>query len=263
MGCVLLGLSAAGCGFTSEEWQAQVDKNARLDAALHSTEAKLTESQSQGDHARKRLDELTRMLDAAQLDPAHLREMVRQGISPEERDRAVAELRQRAQKLEQAKARFDALRLKLAEAAIPGALVGIRHDRVTIALPGDTVFEKGGEHLSKEGKEALSKVAAVLKSDPALATRDYEVVAHLDSKAGKKGSWREALDLSLARAREALLDLLEKEGLPTVRWSATGRGDVDPIASNDAEEGRAKNRRLEIVMLPSSDELLDLKPLAQ
>ncbi len=263
-GCVLLGALAAGCGYTSEEWQVQVDKSTRLDAALRGTEAKLVESQGQAEQTKKRLEEQGRLLEAAGLDAARLRELVRQGVTAEERDRAVTELRQRAQRLEQARVRFDLLRTKVAELGLLGTSVGVDHDRITVTLAGDSLFDQGGKgagKLSKDGKETLAKVAAILKSDPSLSTRDWDVVAHLDSKSAGKA--REALDATLARARESLVFLVEKQGLSAVHFRASGRGDADPVASNDADEGRKKNRRLELVMLPSGDELLDLKPLTR
>lgn len=260
-GCVLLGVLAAGCGYTSEEWQAQIDKSTRLDATLRSTESKLSEAQAQVEQAHKRLADQTRLLDAAGLDAARLRELVRQGVSAEERELAVVELRARTQKLELARARFDLLRVKLAELALPGAAVGVSHNRISITLAGDSVFEKAGKRLSKGGKDALTKVASLLQSDPSLSSRDYELTAHTDAKSTGKGAAREALDTSTAQARESLLFLVEKGGLSAMRLHATGRGDTEPVAPSETDDGRQKNRRLELAMVPSDDERLDLAPL--
>lgn len=265
IGCsVVLGALTAGCGYTSEEWGAQIDKSTRLEASLRATEAKLVEAQGQADSARKRLDEQMRLLDAAGLDAAKLRDLVRQGVTAEERDRAIAESRQRAQKLEQERARFDVLRTKVAELGLLGVTVGVEHDHVAVTLPADALFEKGGKgaaKLTKDGKDTLGKVGAILKAEPALATRDWDVVAHVDTKSAGKA--KDALEATSLRAREAMTFLVEKAGLQGVHLRAVGRGDTDPVASNDADEGRKKNRRLELVLLPSSDELLDLKPLTR
>ena len=68
------------------------------------------------------------------------------------------------------------------------------------------------------------------------------------------------------RAREVLVFLVDpnKGGqLPVDHWSATGFADTDPIASNDTDDGRQKNRRCELIVSPSVEEMLDLKAITQ
>src|SRR5690606_10717219 len=75
--------------------------------------------------------------------------------------------------------------------------------------------------------------------------------------------------LSLMRARSVLLYLIapadaEKDpggGLNRELWSASGYGDTDPVASNAGKFGRQKNRRVELIMMPNVEEMLDLKSL--
>jgi chemotaxis protein MotB len=67
------------------------------------------------------------------------------------------------------------------------------------------------------------------------------------------------------RSREVLLFLVNDKaaGMPPAKWSAAGFGDTDPVANNDLDEGRQKNRRSEIIVVPSVEEMLDLKTIAQ
>ena len=70
------------------------------------------------------------------------------------------------------------------------------------------------------------------------------------------------------RAREVLMFLTKPDGQGRRRarpenWSAAGYGDTEPVASNDTAEGRQKNRRVELVVLPNVEEMLNLKRLAQ
>jgi chemotaxis protein MotB len=66
------------------------------------------------------------------------------------------------------------------------------------------------------------------------------------------------------RARRVLLHLIdpEKGALPANRWSAAGFGDTDPVAGNDTPEGRTQNRRCELIVVPSAEEMLDLQKIA-
>jgi len=67
------------------------------------------------------------------------------------------------------------------------------------------------------------------------------------------------------RAREVLLYLVGDKGghLPIQHWSAAGFADTDPIASNDSDDGRQKNRRCDLIVVPSVEEMLDLKAITQ
>jgi chemotaxis protein MotB len=74
--------------------------------------------------------------------------------------------------------------------------------------------------------------------------------------------------LSAMRARSVLTFLVEPEasgggGLDPRNWSAAGYGDTDPVADNSTEEGRQQNRRVELVVLPNVEEMLNLNSLAQ
>ncbi|MCA9628116.1 MAG: OmpA family protein, partial [Myxococcales bacterium] len=82
----------------------------------------------------------------------------------------------------------------------------------------------------------------------------------------KGGFFKDNWGLSAMRARSVLVYLTDPEdkggGLDASHWSAAGYADTDPVASNDTEEGRAKNRRVELVVLPDVEEMLNLNSLA-
>ena len=71
----------------------------------------------------------------------------------------------------------------------------------------------------------------------------------------KKAADKKAADKKAAEAE------VKGGGLDPKRWSASGYGETDPIASNDSPEGRAKNRRVELILMPDVEEMLDLKSL--
>src|SRR5579859_3119264 len=247
---VALVLLASGCGYSEDQWQAQLAKYNQLKA---DDDAKLAQAQG-------KIDDLSRQLKDLGV------EVTTTKASLAERQKALDEYQARARQLELIKERFEKLKSKLDELTKLGLAVNVRHNRMVISLPGDVLFESGRETLSKEGQAILLKVAGVIKADPQLLSRDYQVAGHTDNKPLAHGPFKDNWGLSLMRAREVLVFLVDPNkggGLPVEHWSATGLGEHDPIASNDTDEGRQKNRRCELIVSPSVEEMLDLKAITQ
>jgi chemotaxis protein MotB len=209
--------------------------------------------------------DLTAKLHAAGLDlESRSTEVTKLSSTLEERERALAEYRSRAQKLEQVKSRFDALRRKLDELVRFGLVVSIRHNKMVISLPGDVIFDSGKDTLRKDGQEILRKVAAVIHGDRSLAERDYQVAGHTDDQPLKGGQFRDNWGLSLMRARSVVTFLTGKgTSMPRRHWSAAGFAETDPVASNSTKDGQQRNRRCELTVMPDVDEMLDLQALAR
>jgi chemotaxis protein MotB len=264
---------ATGCGYSEEEWQAQLDKYNKLSAEQQASDARAAKLQRDLDAEKARAAELTQKLEAAGVDISKLSESLQQSATKvsalsstlEEREKALEEYRARARQLEAIKARFEMLRKKLDELTKLGLAVNIRKNRMVISLPGDVLFDSGKETLKKEGEEILGKVATIIRNDQSLLGRDYQVAGHTDNKPLAGGVFRDNWGLSLMRAREVLLYLVSPKGgkLPTARWSATGFADTDPIATNNTDDGRQKNRRCDLIVVPSVEEMLDLKAITQ
>jgi len=262
----LLFWLAAGCGYSEEEWQAQLAKYNKLDGEHRSTESKLQQTQRELDETQHKVSDLEKQLQAAGVDiQAKTKEVSNLSSTLEEREKALAEYKARAKQLEAIKARFEALRNKLNQLTKLGLAVTIRRNRMVISLPGDVLFDSGRETLKKEGQEILVKVAGVIKGDGSLASRDYQVAGHTDNKPLQGGVYRDNWGLSLMRAREVLVFMIGDKGgqLPIKHWSAAGFADTDPVASNDTDDGRQKNRRCDLIVVPSVEEMLDLKSIAQ
>ena len=183
----------------------------------------------------------------------------------DERGKALESYKARAHQLELIKERFEKLKAKLDTLTKLGLAVNVRHNRMVISLPGDVLFDSGRETLKKDGKDILLKVASIIKADPQLVSRDYQVAGDTDNKPLAHGPFKDNWGLSLMRAREVLVFLIDpaQGGLPTQHWSAAGLGDTDPVADNGSDDGRQKNRRCELVVMPSLEEMLDLKAITQ
>ena len=261
-----------GCGYSEEEWQAQLDKYARLTTEHKSTQDRLAELESELTAARERVKTLEQNLLGAGVDITKLSkdlesrntELSKAQTSLEEREKALAEYKLRARQLERIRQRFDRLRRKLNALTKLGLAVKIHKNRMLISLPGDVLFSSGRDSLTPDGEAILDKVAGIINADASLRSRQYQVAGHTDSKP-YRGTFRDNWGLSLMRARGVLLYLVgpEKGALPPNRWSAAGFGDTDPIADNETPEGRQQNRRCELIVVPSAEEMLDLQKIAK
>jgi len=122
------------------------------------------------------------------------------------------------------------------EAEISGA-----EDEITIRLIGVRFTSVTSYQVTDESEEILAKFTEVYRLFPG---HDYAVEVHTDSR----GSQAYNLDFSRSRAEAVLESLLENAGRPGNGATATGFGEMRPIASNETAEGRARNRRVEVVL---------------
>jgi chemotaxis protein MotB len=120
-----------------------------------------------------------------------------------------------------------------------------------IALGDKILFDPGKTDLKPEGKDALKQVSAVLKD---LQNRNFQVAGHTDNIPIKSQKFRSNWDLSTARAVE-VVNFMITSGLDGKRLSAAGYADMSPVAPNDTSENKARNRRIEITLVPNLDDL--------
>lgn len=108
-----------------------------------------------------------------------------------------------------------------------------------VEVPG-IFFDTGKSELKPESAAAVGEIAKLLKSEPAVKVF---IVGHTDNVASLDLNTR----LSQARAEAVVQSLIAQHGIAAARLTARGVGPLAPVASNDTEEGRAKNRRVELV----------------
>jgi outer membrane protein OmpA-like peptidoglycan-associated protein len=114
-------------------------------------------------------------------------------------------------------------------------------ENLVVTLSG-VLFDTGGHTLSSDARKRLDVVAHALKDNP---TRAVTISGYTDNK-GRSETNR---NLSQKRA-DAVKAYLEKQGVPASRLVSEGKGDTNPVATNETEQGRADNRRVEITMHP-------------
>jgi outer membrane protein OmpA-like peptidoglycan-associated protein len=138
---------------------------------------------------------------------------------------------------------WSALRDRLAAATggKPGVEIGAANvDGVRVQIPVADGFTSGSTTIRPALLNVLDALAAPLAGEPGVAIR---VIGHTDSQ----GSEMVNLRLSIARA-EAVVTHLRNRGIALERLSADGRGEADPLTANATEEGRVRNRRVELIL---------------
>lgn len=275
---VALSALVFSCGYSEEEWQAQLDKYAKLEAEHQKSEQARQALQAELDQAKGNVDKLKGELEKMGVNMDALNEQLQQTGSQNEQlaknvqemQRALDEYKARAAQLERIKQRFELLQSKLKKLTELGLKVEIRRNRMVIRLPGDVLFDSGSDRLKKEGQEILLQVADVIRNDKQLAARYFQVAGHTDNKPLQGGRFHDNWGLSTMRAREVLVYLITARdqnprksggGLDATRLHAAGYGETDPVAKNDTDDGRQQNRRVELVLMPDVEEMLDLRSL--
>ena len=117
-----------------------------------------------------------------------------------------------------------------------------------ITMANDILYDSGKAQLKKNAYPMLSKIAVVLNEN--VPDRDVGVEGHTDNVPIKRSGWKSNWELSTTRATSVLHYLIDTCGVAPQRLSAIGYGEFRPIDSNDVKAGRARNRRVEIIILP-------------
>ena len=136
-----------------------------------------------------------------------------------------------------------------------GLTVVQKNGKVYISLEEDLLFASGKYQVGTAGVSALNKLSAALADQ-----KDLEILVegHTDSIPISKGTVKDNWDLSVLRATAVVKVLMSNPNLNPIQLTAAGRGEHMPFKSNAAPEGRAANRRIEIILAPNLDDLFDL-----
>ncbi len=126
---------------------------------------------------------------------------------------------------------------------------------VYISLSDKLMFASGGSTVSEKAKQILGKVATIIKARPDMQVM---VEGHTDNVGINTACMKDNWDLSAKRATAVVRVLQEKYNINPSRLVASARSEFVPLESNDTLEGRARNRRTKIIILPKLDEFFDI-----
>lgn len=146
--------------------------------------------------------------------------------------------------------------------AVKNALLGFNADelqvymkdgKVYVSMSDKLLFKSGVADVEAKGKEALKKLAEVLNKNGDIS---IAIEGHTDNVPIKTAIYKDNWDLSAARATNVVRLLTDEYKMDPRRLTAAGRGEFSPVADNSTTEGKAKNRRTEIVLSPKLDALM-------
>jgi chemotaxis protein MotB len=126
---------------------------------------------------------------------------------------------------------------------------------VYISLSDNMLYKSGSYEISDRANETLSKIAKII-----MDYKDFEVLieGNTDNVPISKPNIRNNWDLSALRASSVVQALQNNFGVDPKRLTAGGRGEYNPVASNDTDDGKTKNRRTQIIITPKLDQFMEL-----
>jgi chemotaxis protein MotB len=270
-------LMLTGCGVRKDLHQAALDaiaqaqdEQATLQGQLEEAKAAAAALDGSLEECKGELSSLAEARDAVLADNGALRRQLEAaGVESEalaaqneqtkalleESQRALAEARKRQAAAEARDAVYRRIKERLQAMIDAGKLnVRIVRGRMVIDLKQDILFPSGRAKLSDIGTETLAEVAEALAEFP---DRRFQVEGHTDNVPIKTDRFPSNWELSTARA-VSVVKLFVDRGMSAEAVSAAGFGEFQPRADNGSEEGRALNRRIEIVMQADLQLLPDL-----
>lgn len=238
----LLLVTMWGCGPSKDEWEAKLrevdDLKAQMTELKKEYEERIGKLKAENDKMKGSLDDLTK----ARMSLEDL----------------VKDLNRQQEQAKKRLAMFQNMLSKFKKLIEAGKLkVKIRNGKMVLELPSAVLFPSGSAELSNEGENTLAEVAPVLVT---FGEREFQVVGHTDNVPIKTRKFPSNWELSTARA-VSVVKFLQEQGVPPENISASGYSEYQPVADNTDEEGRASNRRIEIVVMPNLEELPNLGDL--
>ena len=250
-----------------------IAESGRLDALsqVAALEGKLEECYGNSDQLSKRL---TRLLKDTTLLGSELRNyksLLNSNLG--EQDKLNALLGQKMKELEEREQTINELQDMIASqqrrvqeilGSVKDALLGFSNDELTIsekdgkiyiAMSDKLLFTSGSAKVDKRGEQALAQLAEVLNKQTDI---DIAIEGHTDSKPIHTAQFSDNWDLSVIRATSVVRILTQKYNVSPLQIQPSGRGEFMPVADNESAEGRAKNRRTEIIIAPKLDKLYQI-----
>ena len=217
---------------SNDALEANINKNRQLLAELEAKQKALTAEQD-------RLNKLKKDLEASSTRLAELEKMMA------DKEALMNKLKETLSKS-----------LKAFEGK--GLTVENRNGKVYVSMENKLLFESGSWTVGAEGKKAVKLVGDVLGQNPDISVL---IEGHTDNDkitgtigGGVENNW----DLSTKRATAIVNILSENKAIDKKNLTAAGRGEYMPLMSNETAEGKAKNRRIEIILTPKLDEISKL-----
>ena len=180
-----------------------------------------------------------------------------------EKERLLTEREKALKEMQKALAKQDSITKRL-NGILRSAMLGfnpdelsveIKNGKVYVSMSDKLLFKSGSAAVEDKGREALKLLADVLNKNTDI---DILIEGHTDNVPIKTAVFKDNWDLSVARATSIVRILTLDHKIAPTRMTASGKGEYFPRAGNDTPEGRAMNRRTEIILSPKLEEIMQL-----
>ena len=241
----------------TESLQSAKEDLAAKNARLTSLEEQLKQQQRALAESKKAYEALQNSLDKS------LTNASQNNISIEKLVDQINESNQYIRHLVEVKSKSDSLNLvlqnnltrSLSKEELKEVDVQVLKGVVYISLADNMLYKSGSYEINDRAAETLSKIAKIIKD-----YKDYDVLieGNTDNVPITKQNIRNDWDLSCLRASSVVQALQNKYGVDPKRLTAGGRGEYNPIADNNSDTGKQRNRRTQIIITPKLDEFMEL-----
>ena len=225
----------------------------QLDRNIASLDKKITDLESSRKTLEQQLNDTKQQLDQTRKTASGDRTKSEEQIAEQQK-----RLEQLQNLIEQQRKNREELRKKISDALVNfksnELTVSIKNGKVYVSLQESLLFPSGSAVVNPKGKEALGTLAAVLNQNPDI---NVLIEGHTDS-IPMKGRYSDNWELSVERSTAIVRILTDTYQVEPARVTASGRSKYEPIDANSTAEGRARNRRTEIILEPKLNELMRL-----
>ena len=264
------GLMMTSCASKKDLVNCQTE-NKSLTASLMSTKEDLAAKNARIASLEEQQKGMQQALKAAEAKYARLQESLdksltnasQNNISIEKLVDQINESNQYIRHLVEVKSKSDSLNMvltnnltrSLSKEELKEVDVQVLKGVVYISLADNMLYKSGSYEINNRAAETLSKIAKIIKD-----YKDYDVLieGNTDNVPIKRENIRNNWDLSTLRASSVVQALQNDYGVDPKRLTAGGRGEYNPVATNDTEVGKQRNRRTQIIITPKLDEFMDL-----
>lgn len=252
-------LAFAACGIPEEQYNAKVAEAQSLKKQLDEMTA--SNGQLQKDISLLRGENQTLANRLSELGENVQKLLGEKGmLATDLAETKEREARLRAEQEAQKKrmAKYRAVIEKFQKLVSSGKLkIRIVRGSMVVEMASNILFPSGKAKLHDEGKAALEELAGILRT---IEDRTFQIAGHTDNIPIKNQKFPSNWELSTARA-VTVVKFLQEAGVDPGNLSASGYAEFQPAADNKEEDGRAQNRRIEIVLMPNLDELPDMSEI--
>jgi chemotaxis protein MotB len=249
-GILLIILIALSSCKAKKELAASQEQNQKLQTDLTSCTTNLTSSTNKIAELNSQVSTLQSQNASLARDAEYCKQL--KADLQARREALNAALAEQGTSLQEIRERIIAGLSQLADSGID---VEFKEGLLYVDLPEKLLFAEGSAVLSKNAKNALNPLASVLNNYPKV---QIFVVGHTDSKNIHTARFQDNWSLSTERANSIVRVLRDSYSVDPNRLLAAGRGKYLPVASNDTKEGRALNRRIQIILNPDLRKLWDM-----